>query len=338
MSAEGGTKTEVGDQESEQESASNQVELVRVIDRTIHISSADRKKEVDYTVRNNSSDELNYIFLPLRQFEVNLRAYDEEGTQLNYYPNDEVERFLENAKEENKAGYQSLERRFKHAEYRLFIQLPPERPLAPGELRTIQLTFEESDPVEFYNISDPSIHTGWKSKWKQKFFKIPSFVADVERFPGAEHDEFIIVIGASGYGARGEAKIGGTRPTREIYENNFEDENRVLSARLPEADNGHYTLNLQYDLVPNNHSLMLGLAIYWIGVVILGLVSFILSVLASFGPMLGLSDIGTTVSAGLITATIGLIFALNVDWTDRYRLLSVFPLLLHGMAWVLWNV
>lgn len=338
MDAGENMKTEMTEEEGKQEGTSAQVELVRVMDRTIHVSSLDRKKEVDYTVRNNSDEELNYLFLPLRRFEVNLQVYNEEGTLLNYYPNNEVEEILEQAKKGNEAGYQPLEKRFEHAGYRLYIQLPPERPLAPGELRTIQLTFEQSDPVEFYSIRDPSIFKGWISEWKRKFFKIPTFIANVERFPGAPHDEFIVVIGAPGYAASGEAGVMGSQPTREIYKNNFDDGSRVLSVRLPEADEGRYTLDLQYDLIPNNHSLMLGLTVYWVIAVALGLGSFLLAALATFNHTFGLSDIGTTVSAGLITSTIGLIFALNVDWTDRYRLLSVLPLLLHGMAWVLWSI
>lgn len=131
------------------------IELVRVIDRTIHVSPTDRRKEVDFTIQNPTDEEFNYVFLPLRQFERNLKVHDENGMQLNVYPNAYVEELLEGAKERDEEGYERLQDRFKHAEYTPFIQLPPERPLGPGELRTIQLTFEQSDPVEFYDIRAP---------------------------------------------------------------------------------------------------------------------------------------------------------------------------------------
>lgn len=315
--------------------APTHIELVRVIDRTVHVSPTDRKKEVDFTVRNPTDEEFNYLFLPLRQFVRNLKVHDEDGVQLNVYPNSYVENLLDNVKERNKEGYRRMQHRFKHADYKLFIQLPPERPIKPGELRTIQLTFEQSDPVEFYSIREPSLVTGWIKQWEKKFFKIPSFLADVERFPGHPHDVFIIVVGTPGYATTGSSEREGGEPEKEIYEDGLDDDTRVLSVRLPPAEKRRYNWDLQYDLLPNNRGLMMALASYWAVAVVLGLAS-------SFFPILGITDgligYGKTLSAGLITTTIGLIFALDADWTDRYKLLSLLPLLLHGVAWVLWTL
>lgn len=311
------------------------LELVRVIDRTIHVSPTDRKKEVDFTVRNPTDKEFNYLFLPLRQFERNLKVHDESGIQLNVYPNAYVQELLDEIEEHDEKGYEHIQQQFKHADYKLFIQLPPERPLEPGELRTVQLTFEQSDPVEFYGIRDPSPLTGWFERWEQKFFEIPSFIADVERFPGHPHDVFVVVVGTPGYMARGSSEREGGDPAKEIYRNGLDDETRVMSVRLPPPARRRYTWDLQYDLVPNNGTLMMALAAYWVIAVILGLVSSSLPIL---GILDGFSSYAMTLSAGLVTATIGLIFALDADWTDRYKLLNVVPLLLHGMAWVLWTL
>lgn len=315
--------------------APTHIKLVRVVDRTIHVSPTDRKKEVDFTVQNLTDQEFNFLFLPLRQFERNLKVRDEDGMRLNVYPNSYVEDILDQVKERDKEGYQRMQHRFKHADYKLFIQLPPKRPLKPGELRTIQLTFEQSDPVEFYSVLDPSFVTGWLKQWKKKFFKIPSFLADVERFPGHPHDVFIVVVGTPGYATTGSSEREGGEPAKEIYENGLDDNTRVLSVRLPPAEKRRYTWDLQYDLVPNNRTLMIALAVYWIMAVVLGVIS---SSLPALGLADGLVGYGKTLSAGLLTATIGLIFALDADWTDRYKLLSVLPLLLHGTAWVLWTL
>lgn len=323
------------DETGTDEQSPTHIELVRVVDRTIHVSPTDRKKEVDFTVRNPTDEEFNFLFLPLREFVRNLKVHDEDGLRLNVYPNAYVEDMLERVRERDEDGYRRMQHRFKHADYKLFIQLPPERPLNPGELRTIQLTFEQSDPVEFYSIRDPSLFRGWIGQWKKKFFKIPSFLADVERFPGHPHDVFIVVVGTAGYATTGSSEREGGEPEKEIYENGLDDDTRVLSVRLPPAEGRRYTWDLQYDLIPNNRNLMLGLAIYWVIAVVLGVISPLLSV---FGPTDGLVGYGKTVSAGLITATIGLIFALDADWADRYKILSVLPLLLHGVAWVLWTL
>lgn len=310
------------------------IELVRVIDRTIHVSPTDRRKEVDFTIQNPTDEEFNYVFLPLRQFERNLKVHDENGMQLNVYPNAYVEELLEGAKERDEEGYERLQDRFKHAEYTPFIQLPPERPLGPGELRTIQLTFEQSDPVEFYDIRAPSFLTGWIRHWDRKFFQIPSFLADVERFSEHDHDVFVVVVGTPGYRATGSSERQGEEPAEEIYENGLYDDTRVFSVRLPPADEGRYTWDLQYNLVPNSRTLMVALAGYWGIAVVLGVMSSILPIL---GLLDGVASYGMTLSAGVVTVTIGLIFALDADWTERYRLLSIVPLLLHAIAWVIWS-
>ncbi len=47
---------------------------------------------------------------------------------------------------------------------------------------------------------------------------------------------------------------------------------------------------------------------------------------------------GTEVSAGIVSVTAGVIYALRTEWAERYRILCVVPVLLHGISWVLWAV
>lgn len=68
------------------------IQLVRVIDRTVHVSPVDREKEMDYVISNPTNEEFNFVFLPLREFKRNLRLFDEDGTQLNFYENRRVEK------------------------------------------------------------------------------------------------------------------------------------------------------------------------------------------------------------------------------------------------------
>jgi hypothetical protein len=315
MSDEEGESTSNAEQkQGAKEQDISHIELIRVIDRTIHVSSIDRKKEVDFVVLNNSDEKFNYLYLPLREFERNLQVQDEDGKGLNIYPNSKVKKWLDSLKEEDKEGYERMEHRFKHADYKLYIQLPPDKPLEPNKLRTIRLTFEESDPVEFYSIMDPSIFTGWIDQWEKKFFKVPSFVADVERFPGHPHDDFVVVVSTSGYAATGASELEGGVPEEEVYENGLNDDTRVFSVRLPPAEERRYTGDIQYDLIPNNRTLMFGLAIYWVLAVVSGTISVLFP---TFDLVNGYAGIGQTISAGFITVTIGLIFALEEDWANR---------------------
>lgn len=311
------------------------IELVRIFDRTIHVSTIDRKKETDFTIRNVSDQDVNYVFLPLREFKLNLQIYDEDGQRLNYYPNDEVESFVEQMKDEDEGAYQQMQHRFKHTDYQLYIQLSPDKPLKPGGLRTITLKYEQSESVSFYSLSEPSVFRGWLSQWEKKFFKIPSFLAGAKRYPGHPHDEFIVSVGTPGYSTIGDISKSGGEPADDFYENGLDDDTRVFSARLPPADDRPYEWTLQYDLIPNNRTLMLILVIYFLSIFLTGALSAILAISGNFP---GLSNYGLVWSTAVITGTLGLVFALDMEWAERFRILCVIPLILHGMAWVLWTL
>lgn len=318
------------------------IELVRVIDRTIHVSPTDRKKEVDYHVRNQSDKELNFIFLHLRRFARNLQIYDEDGIQLSYYPNDEVKTMVKKAKKDNPKRHAAIKEQFDRWKYMVYIQLPPERPLGPGEMRVIRLTFEEPTVVEFDGVSDPSLLSGWCSQWEKKFFDIPSFFADVKRYCDDPHDVFVNVIGPSGYTTEGTTEYENGKPEK-VYENGLSGDARSLSIRLPPSD---YTCGLQYELTPRSRTFMLSLAVYWVIATILGTISFLflasiplINHLPGLFPLSELIiNIGTTTAVGFLTVTTGLIFALNTDWADRYKVMSIVPLLLHSMSWIMWTI
>lgn len=309
------------------------IELVRVRHRTIHISPQNWQREIEYTVRNGTSEEFNYLFLPLRGFVRNLQIHDENGDLLNYYPNREVEAILESVKDSDADAFQRMRHRFKHADYQLFIQLSPDRPIEPGELRTVQLSLEESNPVKYYRIWDPPYVRGLLAQWEKKFFRIPTFVADAERFPGHPHDEFLIIVGSPGYSTIGESELEGTKPENTIYENGLDDETRVVSIRLPPAEK-RYSYDLEYDLIPNSRPLMQILAIFWISALVLGIAALLISY---NGWIPNYSGIGKTTSAAFLTLIVGLLFALDTEWSVRYRLLCVIPLIIHATAWIIWN-
>lgn len=310
------------------------LELIRVIDRTIHVSPLDRERETDYVISNPTDEEFNFIFLPLREFKRNLQLYDEDGTKLNYYPNRRVDRMIERAKRFDPSGWGEFQEKFKEYRYKTLVQLPRQQPLRPGDYRTIRATFDQSETVTFHKIWEPSIFRGWYSDWKKKFFRIASFRANVEQFPTNTHDEFIIIKGPPGYGSKGVTSKDGGDPSRDLYENGLDDDTRVLSARLPPAESRRYVWDLSYDLIPNHGGLMKILVLYLFLSILAGIGS--ISVWA-FSGIADSSGLIQATSASFITATLGLIFALNAEWSNRYKILSIIPLLLHGAAWVVWG-
>lgn len=329
------------------------VELVRVTNRIQHASPTDRSGEKDIVVRNNSDEDKSYLLLPLSNFHVNLQVFDEDDTKLNVFPNDEVEAMREEIEEEEPETHETIEKRLDGEDYLLYIQLPDDNPIEPGELRTITLTYGQSEAAEVHKITDPPKIKGWLTHWKRKFFTVPSFAARADRTSSEDHDEFFIVEGPLEYATVAESskdKLG----LDGMYENGYGDDTRILSTRLPAPDSGGngYTWNLQYEFLTDRRGLMRILAIFWVvaffsGIaLVLGLV-FHLAGCWSIPNVVDqpniLSDLSLhksarTYSTIMSSGIIGVMYALRTEWAERYRLLSLIPLVLHGLAWALWSL
>lgn len=93
------------------------LELVRVIDRTGFVSPTDYDREKEFVVRNNTDESKNFIFLPLGDFRINLEVFDEDGTKLNYFPNDEVESLLEDVEAKSEEEYSKIQERLGETKY-----------------------------------------------------------------------------------------------------------------------------------------------------------------------------------------------------------------------------
>lgn len=337
-----------------QETSGATLELVRVVDRTDFVSPTDYDREKEFVIRNNTNESKNYIFLPLGNFRLGLQVFDEDGTKLNYFPNEEVENILDDVKEENEDEYSEIEDIFGEIKYTLFVQLPPEKPIGPDELRSIQITFGQAEQPQYHRLWESPRIKGWITQWKQKFFRIPSFVARATRRPGRDHSELFVVEGPSEYVTVAE-KSTEHADRDQFYENGYGDDTRVLSTHLPPAQDNEYTWKLNYDLVPNNTGLLRLLAGYWGFAIVTAIVLILFQLALDVGcidqltPHVGCVEseaftiagsapevAGKTVSGGIISITGGVMYALRAEWAERYRIICVVPILLHGVSWILW--
>ena len=332
------------EEDSDHEPGHAALELVRVIDRTDFVSPTDFDREKEFVVRNDTEKEKNYILLPLGDFRINLEVYDEDKSKLNYFPNDEVEGLLESVKQENKEAYNQIQNRFGEDNYKLFVQLPPDNPIGPGELRTIRITFGQSEQPKYHRIWEKPRIVGWITHWKRKLFRIPSFIARANRKPNRSHSEFFVVEGPPEYVTVAD-KSEAHSDRDQFYENGYGTDTRVLSTHLPPAKEEGYTWNLSYDLIPNNIGLLQVLGGYWFITIAvafailsiqLGIKSGVIGAqqLSIMGFSKGLA--GRSISTGIISVTAGLIYALRAEWAERYRIMSLVPILLHGISWLFW--
>jgi hypothetical protein len=318
------------------------VELVRVINRARHISPTARTWEKEFIVRNNSEESKSYIFIPLVEFRLNLEVFDEDDTRLNYFPNSEVDELLDELRDESEEGYKKIEKRFDGIEYKLLVQLPQDNPIRPGELRTIRISFGQSEAVEYHRLSDRPWFNNYRLLWKRKLFTVPSYVARAERSPHEKHSEHFVVEGPEGYATVADSST--EYANRDgFYELGYGRDTQVLSTRLPPPNGNGYTWKLKYELISVRRGLMKLLAVFWL---VSSITSFIIlfqfldiaGCISLSGKLFETSyrTIGQTFSAGLVTGLVGVIFRVRNQWASRYRILCLIPLLLHISSWALW--
>lgn len=332
--------------EGSDETRGTTLELVRVVDRTDFVSPTDYNREKEFVIRNDTAESKNYVFLPLNGFRLNLEVFDEDGRKLNYYPNDEVEDLLEDIEEENEDQYEHIQESLGGSKYNLFVQLPPNEPITPGEFRTVRLTFGQAIQPEYHRVWEDPLFKGWWTHWKQKFFRIPSFVASAKQRQGQSHSELFVVEGPPEYVTVAE-KSDEHADREQFYENGYGDDTRVLSTHLPPTEESDYQWKLSYDLIPNNTGLLQLSAVYFVTAVIFaicilasqlalffGLTSFEILTIAGVEP----DTVGRTIAAGFVSICATVMYGLRAEWAERYRILCIVPIGLHGISWLLWSL
>lgn len=305
------------------------IDLVRITERTIHVSPLDRISEIDYTIFNSTAAPLSIVYVPLQRFVRNLQVYDEDGSTLNFAPNARVKEALHELESEAPDTYKFLVQRFKHAEYRLAILLRAGQVVQPGETRTFRVRYESEYPARFYSVLN------WLSGNRSffgAFFNIPRFEHEIARYPGHDYDHFNVIVGPPGYSVRGKSRVGGTRPKEGLYENGLDDSSRVTQARLPPPQGKPYTWHFVYRLLPARSSLMSVLVLFWL----VGLLAGVAGVIIALAPRLAAAhEYMQVVSAGFLTAIVAIIVSYQDSWLDRFKLLAVLVAVLHVVVWLL---
>lgn len=301
------------------------ISVVRVVDRTTHVSARARVREIEYQIRNGSGEDFIVLYLPLPRFAVNLRLFDEDGRRLNFYSNAEVKTILAELKAENPEAHERFEQRFKHAEYRLLVMFPQGNPLHANSMRTVRLEFENSDPVSF-------------KRWT--LFSQPSFSARDTRFPGHGHEHFFIVVGLPEYAICWKHTATGKVDQNKIHVNGENGKGRVLSIRFPPANDSPYNWEIDYTLVPARTATATLLGAFFLFATIGG-IALLTSPFVLLGTDWEFTDaarrIGVALTGGLAATTLAVGFNLADHWTERFKLLLALPFLLNAVAWFAWS-
>lgn len=298
----------------------SQVELVR--ERWIfdHLAPDVRTITLEYTVRNTGPEDLYQVFLPLNAFLANLEVLDEDGRQLNYLPNREVELALREVRRENPAAYERAVTATPHPEYRISIVLPRHAPLRPGEMRTLRLVHTDGEKPRYLALRAltlPSYHMAHVRRVGQPYGIHVAVNAPPDTQLAVDLDDETV---------RGREHYHST-PAADI--------DYHFNAYLPPAEDEPYVWRMNYHMGPTAMEELILTA--WL----------LLAAAVGVGVLLALALVGGSaqtaremlaVSGGLAATSAGLLVGLKNAWASRYLKLLLPVFAVSAITWLLWFV
>jgi hypothetical protein len=298
----------------------SQVELVRERWVFDHTAPDVRSITLEYTVRNKGPDELFQVFLPLNAFLANLQVLDEDGRQLNYLPNREVERALQEVKKEKPETYERAVTSTPHPQYRISIVLPKAAPLRPGEMRTLRLVHTDGEKPRYLAL---------------RALTLPSYhIAHVRRV-GQPYGIHVAVNAPPDTQLEVDLDDETVRSREHYHSTPPRDIDYHFNAYLPPPEEEPYVWRANYHMGPTFMEELILTA--WLLVAAAGglwaLAAFLLGGGSAQTPKEMLA-----ISGGLAGTSAGLLLGLKNAWASRYLklLLPVFGV--AAVAWLLWFV
>jgi len=303
----------------------------------IHNSAKDRTIKHEYTLLNLMDNEIPSIFLPLSEFMIGLKVYDESGKELPIYTNDLTKKVL-SVNKDFESIIKDIEER---KQFLVWIKLPENEKIRKDQSKIIKLQYKNVTPVKMLKFTN-SLHT-WK---KLKFlFSVPRFRTIYTKLKGFSHDIFYIFSIPEDYELDYEIKenvrLENDKPINltksdGVYING---DNNNLSIRIPPFSNAT-SFNMIYDVIPEK-----GDRIFYAI-----LVFFLIGLSTSFS-LIGTQIIDTsiipfnhiyfhinTLLGGIITVSLASIGFMKKCATNRTRLWLIFPIIISSIGFLLKDI
>jgi hypothetical protein len=298
----------------------SQVELVR--ERWIfdHVAPDVRSITLEYTVRNTGPEALYQLFLPLNAFLANLEVQDEDGRELNYLPNREVERALQGAKKERPAAYERAVTSTPHPQYRISIVLPKEAPLGPGEMRTVRLVHTDGEKPKYLllrALTLPSYHITHVRRVDQPYGIHVAVNAPPDTQLAVDLDDETV---------RSREHYHSTPPSEIDYH---------FNAYLPPPGDEPYVWRANYHMGPTPMEEFILTA--WLTLAAVGGIwVFVASLTGGGSPSTAREMLA--IAGGLSATSAGLLLGLRSAWASRYLKLLLPVFAVAALAWLRWFV
>ncbi len=298
----------------------SEVELVRERWSFDHRAPDVRSITLEYTIRNTGADELFQIFLPLPAYLANLQVLDEDGRELNYLPNREVEQALREVKEEKPDAYKRSLSSTGHPQHRISIVLPPEAPLHPGAMRTLRLVHTDSERPRYLRF---------------RALTLPSYHISHVRRVGQRHGLHVAVTAPPDTQLDVDLDDETVR-TREHYHSTPPREiDYHFNAYLPPAGDEPYVWRANYHIGPTLMEELILTA--WLLVGAAAGVGVLLTAFVGTSPPQTAREMFAA-SAAVAATSAGLLLGLKNAWAARYLKLLLPVFAVAAVAWLLWFV
>ncbi len=298
----------------------SEIELVRERWTFDHTAPDARSITLEYTVRNSGSEDLFQVFLPLPAFLANLQVLDEDGRQLNYLPNREVERTLQELKTERPAAYERVVTASAHPQYRISVILPTSAPLAPGAMRTLRLVHTDGEKPRYLFL---------------RALTLPSYhIAHVRR-TGSRHGIHVAVTAPPDTQLAVDVDDETVRGREHYHTTRRQDIDYHFNAYLPPAGEEPYVWRANYHMGPALMEEIVLTAWLLLGAAA-GLWVFVASFLGMPAP--SASRMMFAISAAVAGTSGGLLLTLRNAWSSRYLKLLLLVFAVAAVAWFRWFV
>ncbi len=298
----------------------SEVELVRERWSFDHLAPDVRSITLEYTVRNTGADDLFQIFLPLPAFLANLQVLDEDGRQLNYLPNREVERALQELRRERPAAYERTVTSSSHPQYRISIVLPPGAPLQPGAMRTLRLVHTDGERPRYLRL---------------RALTLPSYHISHVRRAGQLHGIHVAVTAPPDTQLEIDLDDETVRTRDHYHTTPPRDIDYHFNAYLPPAGDEPYVWRANYHIGPTFMEELI-LTAWLLAASVAGLAVFLAAFLLPPAPQTAREMLA--ISAAVAATCAGLLLALKNAWASRYLKLVLPVFGVAAVAWLLWFV
>ena len=297
----------------------SEIELVREEWIFDHTAPDVRSITLEYTVRNTGAEELFQIFLPLNAFLANLQVLDEDGRQLNYLPNREVEVALDEVRREKPSAYERAVASSPHPQYRISIVLPQDAPLRPGAMRTVRLIHTDGEKPRYLAL---------------RALTLPSYHVSHVRRVGQPYGIHVAVNAPPDTELKVDLDDETVRTRPHYHATPLAEVDYHFNAYLPPPGDEPYVWRANYHTGP---AVMEELILT--GWLLLAAALGIWALVASFeSASAWTAKEMFAISGGVSATTAGLLLGLKNAWASRYLKLLLPVFAVAAIAWLLWFV